>query len=123
MRRRMYFVLPDVPTAEQTTNDLLLARIDERHLHRLGRCGTPLGKLREAGVLQKTDLAHGAQVAYRWWRMRGTSRLCIGVRPNCRPGHAATGGDPAFFARQHRLWCPGIKPHCLVHAKFAPENV
>lgn len=62
MRRRMYFVLPDVAAAEQTTNDLLLARIEERHLHCLGRRGTPLGKLHEASVLQKTDLAHGAQV-------------------------------------------------------------
>ncbi len=62
MRHRMYFVLPDVPTAEQTTNDLLLARIEERHIHCLGRRGTPMGKLHEASVLQKTDLAHGAQL-------------------------------------------------------------
>lgn len=62
MRRRMYFILPDVPTAEQTTNDLLLARIEERHIHCLGRRGTPLGTLHEANVLQKTDLAHGTQV-------------------------------------------------------------
>lgn len=60
MRRRMYFVLPDVPTAEQTMNDLLLARIEESHIHCLGRRGTPLGSLREASVLQKTDVAHGA---------------------------------------------------------------
>ena len=62
MRRRMYFVLPDVPTAELTTNDLLLARIEESHIRCLGRRGTPLGKLHEANVLQKTDLAHGTQL-------------------------------------------------------------
>jgi len=62
MRRRMYFVLPDVPTAEQTMNDLLLARIEERHIHCLGRRGTPLGSLHEASVLQKTDVAHGAEL-------------------------------------------------------------
>jgi hypothetical protein len=62
MRRRLYFVLPDVPTAELTTNDLLLARIDESHIRCLGRRGTPLGKLHEANVLQKTDLAHGTQL-------------------------------------------------------------
>ena len=62
MRRRMYFVLPDVPTAERTTNDLLLARIEERYIHCLGRRGTPMGKLHEANVLQKTDLSHGAQL-------------------------------------------------------------
>ena len=62
MRRRMYFVLPDVPTAGQTTNDLLLARIEERHIHCLGRRGTPLGGLHKASVLQKTDVAHGAEL-------------------------------------------------------------
>lgn len=62
MRRRMYFILPDVPTAEQTTNDLLLARIEESHIHCLGRRGTPMGMLHEANVLQKSDLAHGAQL-------------------------------------------------------------
>lgn len=62
MRRRMYFVLPDVPTAEQTMNDLLLARIEESHIHCLGRRGTPLGSLHEASVLQKTDVAHGAEL-------------------------------------------------------------
>jgi hypothetical protein len=58
----MYFVLPDVRTAEQTMNDQLLARIEERHIHCLGRRGTPLGSLHEAGVLQKTDVAHGAKL-------------------------------------------------------------
>jgi hypothetical protein len=58
----MYFVLPDVATAEETTDNLLLARIEERHIHCLGRRGTALGKLHEASVLQKTDLAHGAQI-------------------------------------------------------------
>ena len=62
MRRRMYFVLPDVAAAEQTTNDLLLARVEERHIHCLGRRGMPMGELHEASVLQKTDLVHGAEV-------------------------------------------------------------
>lgn len=62
MRSRLYFVVPDVPAAERTTNDLLLARIEESHIHCLGRRGTPLGKLHEANFLQKSDLAHGAQV-------------------------------------------------------------
>jgi hypothetical protein len=62
MRHRLYFVLPDVPAAEQTMNDLLLARIEDRHIHCLARRGLPLGKLHEANVLQKTDLVHGAEM-------------------------------------------------------------
>lgn len=62
MRRRLYFVLPDVASTQQTMNDLLLARIEERHIHCLARRGTPLEGLHEANVLQKTDIVHGAEL-------------------------------------------------------------
>jgi hypothetical protein len=42
-------------------DDLLLARIEARRIHVLGRRDLELGDLPEAGVLQKTDLIHGAQ--------------------------------------------------------------
>lgn len=62
MRRRLYFLLPDVESARRTADDLLLGRIEDRHMHFLARRGTQLGELREASVLQKTDLVHGAGV-------------------------------------------------------------
>jgi hypothetical protein len=62
MRRRLYFVLPDLESARLTANDLLLARVEFRHMHFLARRGTDLGDLHEAGTLQKTDLVHGAEV-------------------------------------------------------------
>jgi len=62
MRRRLYFVLPDVDSARRTAEDLLLARVEDRHMHFLARRGTDLGELREAGYLMKTDLLHGAGV-------------------------------------------------------------
>jgi hypothetical protein len=43
-------------------DDLLLARIEERHIHCLGRRGTSMEGLHEANVLQKSDLVHGAQI-------------------------------------------------------------
>ena len=61
MRRRLYFLLPDVAAAQQTANELLLARIEWRHLHVLARPGTDLGELHEANPLQKSDLLHGAE--------------------------------------------------------------
>jgi hypothetical protein len=61
MRRRLYFVLPDVRSAELTVRDLLLARIEIGHIHCLAKRGTSLGELPEATVLQKTDLAHGIE--------------------------------------------------------------
>jgi hypothetical protein len=62
MRRRLYFVLPDVDSARRTADDLLLARVEDRHMHFLARRGTDLGELREAGYLMKTDFLHGAGV-------------------------------------------------------------
>jgi hypothetical protein len=60
MLRRLYWLLPDVDSARRTADDLLLARIEHRHMHFLARRGTDLGALHEASVLQKTDVRHAA---------------------------------------------------------------
>ena len=62
MRRRLYFVLPDIESARSMLNEMLLARIECRHIHFLGKRGTLPDDLPEATVLQKTDIVHGAQV-------------------------------------------------------------
>ena len=62
MRRRLYFLLPDVESAKRTADDLLLARVDDRHMRFLSRRGTELHPLHEAGYLDKTDMVHGAIV-------------------------------------------------------------
>lgn len=60
MRRRLYFILPDLASAEQTLRDLLLARIEIGHIHCLAKRDLPIGELPEANFLQKTDVIHGA---------------------------------------------------------------
>ena len=60
MRLRMYVTLPDLASARQLANDLLLARIEDKHMHFLARRGTDLGELHEASYLQKSDAVHGA---------------------------------------------------------------
>ena len=60
MRLRMYVTLPDLASAKRLADDLLLARIEDRHMHFLARRGTDLGELHEASYLQKTDTVHGA---------------------------------------------------------------
>jgi hypothetical protein len=64
MRRRLQYLLPDVPSARRTMDDLLLARVDERHIHALARRGTSMDGLHEASMLQKSDLVHGAQMGF-----------------------------------------------------------
>jgi hypothetical protein len=62
MKRRLYFLLPDVASATRTANDLLLARVEDRHMHFLAKRGADLGELHEAGYLFKTDLVRGAGI-------------------------------------------------------------
>jgi hypothetical protein len=62
MRRRLYFILPDVESAKRAADDLLLARVEDRHMRFLARRGTGLEPLHEAGYLDKTDMVHGAAV-------------------------------------------------------------
>lgn len=62
MRLRMYVTLPDVQSARRLANDLLLARIEDRHMRFLARRGTDLGELPEASYLHKTDTIHAAFV-------------------------------------------------------------
>lgn len=61
MRRRLYFMLPDVESARAMLNDLLLARIECKHIHFLSRRDSLPDDLPQANVLQKTDIVHGAQ--------------------------------------------------------------
>jgi uncharacterized membrane protein YeaQ/YmgE (transglycosylase-associated protein family) len=58
----MYVTLPDVASARSLANDLLLARIEHRHMRFLARRGTDLGELNEASYLHKTDAIHWAFV-------------------------------------------------------------
>lgn len=62
MRIRLYFLLPDINSANRIADDLLLARVEDRYMHFLAREGVDLGPLHEASVLQKTDVRHGAAV-------------------------------------------------------------
>ncbi|MBE0621192.1 MAG: DUF1269 domain-containing protein [Burkholderiales bacterium] len=59
--RRIYFMVPDISTAKRIVDELLLARIEERHLHVLAKRGTPLEDLPEASLLQKSDFVPAVQ--------------------------------------------------------------
>lgn len=61
MRRRLYFMLPDVSSARSLLDALLLARIEEKHMHFCAKEGTALPDMPEASFLQKTDLVHGVE--------------------------------------------------------------
>jgi len=54
--RRLYVLIPDVPSAHAVVNALRLMHIPEAHLHLIARDDTPLGDLPAAGIAQTSDL-------------------------------------------------------------------
>jgi hypothetical protein len=89
MRRRLYFLLPDVESARRTADDLLLARVEDRHMHFLARRGTDLGELHEANFLHKSDAVHGAGVGLLLGILGGTvlgAMLLLYPPEGTRPG-------------------------------------
>jgi hypothetical protein len=61
MKRRLYYMLPDVPSARAMLDELLLARVEERHMHFYAKEGSLPSDMPEANFLQKTDLIHGVE--------------------------------------------------------------
>jgi uncharacterized membrane protein len=61
MYRRIYWLLPDVESARATMNDLLLARIEERRMHFVGREDADMRGLHAAGVLETSDFVRAAE--------------------------------------------------------------
>lgn len=61
MRRRLYFMLPDVPSARSMLDELLLARIEIGHMRFMARDTLP-ADMPDVSFMQKTDLVHGAQL-------------------------------------------------------------
>jgi hypothetical protein len=62
MRRRIYWLIPDLASARRTMDDLLLARIEERHIHFVGSEGADMTGLHAANVLQTSDVIRAVQM-------------------------------------------------------------
>ena len=53
--KRIYFLVPNIGITKKIVDVLLLARVDQRHIHVLAKRDTPLEGLPEASFLQKSD--------------------------------------------------------------------
>ncbi|HKR38121.1 MAG TPA: DUF1269 domain-containing protein, partial [Paraburkholderia sp.] len=54
--RRIYFLLPDVHSAQTIVNELLLMRVEWRHIHVIANHEVPLKDLPDATLAQRSDL-------------------------------------------------------------------
>lgn len=62
MRKRIYWLLPDLASARRVMDDMLLARVDERHIHFVARDDVDLSGLHAANALQTSDVVRAAQM-------------------------------------------------------------
>ena len=70
--RRIYFLLPNVQSAKGIIDELLLKRIEWRHIHVLANPGVRLEDLPQATLAQRSDLLPALARAPR----RAASRAC-----------------------------------------------
>jgi hypothetical protein len=89
MRRRLYFLLPDLNTARKVVDELLLARIEERHIHVLAKEDTELQDLPKATLFQKSDFVHAVE---RGLALGGGTGAVAGLAAVAIPGMVLGGG-------------------------------
>jgi hypothetical protein len=89
MRRRLYFLLPDLDTTRKVVDELLLARIEERHIHVLAKEGTELQDLPAATLFQKSDFVHAVE---RGLALGGGTGAVAGLAAIAIPGMVLGGG-------------------------------
>ena len=62
MRHRLYYLLPDVTAARAAMDELLLARVEARHIRFMTGGPSLPPDLPEAGLMQRTDVVRGAEM-------------------------------------------------------------
>jgi uncharacterized membrane protein len=93
--RRIYFLVPDIKTANTVTDELLLARIEERHIHVIAREGTELGDLPKASLLQTSDVVPAVE---RGLAVGGMTGILAGVAAVSFPPAGVVLGGGAILA-------------------------
>lgn len=74
--RRIYFLVPDISITKCVVDDLLMAKIEDRHIHVIAKRGTPLEELPEANLLQKSDFIPAVQQGL---ALGGTTGMLAGL--------------------------------------------
>lgn len=87
--RRLYFLLPDLDVSHKVVDELLLARIPDKHIHVIAREGTRLGDLPEATLVQKSDFVPAME---RGVALGGATGIVAGLVGVALPGVVVAGG-------------------------------
>lgn len=87
--RRLYFLLPDLDVTHKVMDELLLARVEERHIHIIAREGLVLDDLPEATLVQKSDFVPALE---RGVALGGATGVLAGLAAIAMPGVVIAGG-------------------------------
>lgn len=94
--RRLYFLVPNVDSAKKIVDELLLARVEERHIHVIAKEGTPMEDLPEATLAQTSDVVPAFE---RGLALGGATGILAGVVAVTLPGVGiALGGGAVILA-------------------------
>jgi hypothetical protein len=94
--RRLYFLLPDVGSAKTIVDELLLARVEERHMHIAAADHHALTEahLPEAGLLQESDFVPAVE---RGVAIGGATGILAGIAAVALPGVGLALGGGAIL--------------------------
>lgn len=87
--RRLYFLLPDLDVTHKVVQELLLQRIDDRHIHVMAREDMDLGDLPRASLAQRSDFIPGME---RGVAFGGATGIVAGLVALLMPEVVITGG-------------------------------
>ncbi|SEB11697.1 DUF1269 domain-containing protein [Variovorax sp. YR216] len=76
MRRRIYWLMPDLASARRAMHDLVQARVDVAHIHFAASEGTDMAGLHAANVWQTSDLVHAAKTG---WAIGSACGMIVGL--------------------------------------------
>jgi hypothetical protein len=92
---RLYFLVPNVDSARKINDELLLARVEERHIHVIAREGIPMEDLPEARLTQRSDLIPALE---RGAAIGGITGIAAGIIAVTFPPAGLVLGGGAIFA-------------------------
>jgi len=121
MRRRLYFLLPDVSSTIKTVDQLLLARINSDHMHVMARPDISLESLPEASILQKSDLIYGFE---RGLLIGGLTGIIAGILASLSPNLVFNVGGIiltcAFAGAFVGAWASGMVGSDIINSRIKP---
>ena len=94
--RRLYFLIPTVDSAKNIVDELLLARIEQRHIHIAAADHHALleANLPEAGLLQESDFVPAVE---RGLAIGGATGIIAGIAAVALPGVGLALGGGAIL--------------------------